>query len=399
MTGKLSEFARETEPYVLKLREELHRIPELRFEEEQTLAVVRREVDAAAAASPRKSKIEMREYRGGLVVDLTVDESAERWLLRADVDGLPVPEQTGLPYASIHPGRMHACGHDAHTAMLLGAFSLLVGQTIPTRNLRFVWQRAEENPITESGGAMLVREGVCEGVSRVYGLHVDANRKSGAFLSRSGAHMANSDRLQVQITCQGGHVARPHHGSNAADIAVDVCAALRGFGLRTLGPLEPISLVPAIVRAGTASNVRPDTAELWFAVRNFLDAERRQAFEKALVREIEQLVRRYADATVAVTPVRGHPSLINAAAEVEQVRRLLDAAGQETVEDDIRFGGEDFAWYLHARPGCFWFLGAETADSADHHAPRFNPDPAALWRGVHYWLILATAPAGARDGR
>ena len=110
-------------------------------------------------------------------------------------------------------------------------------------------------------------------------------------------------------------------------------------------------------------------------------------------------MRRYADATVAVTPVRGHPSLINAATEVEQVRRLLEAAGQETVEDDIRFGGEDFAWYLHARPGCFWFLGAETEDSADHHAPRFNPDPAAFWRGVHYWLILATAPAGGRGER
>src|SRR5262249_45344107 len=158
---------------------------------------------------------------------------------------------------------------------------------------------------------------------------------------------ANSDRLQVQIKCQGGHVARPHHGSNAVDIAVDICAALRGFGLRTLGPLEPISLVPAIVRAGTASNVRPDTAELWFAVGNFLDAERRQTFEKALVREIETLVRRYADATVTVTPVRGHPSLINTADEVTQVRRWLEAAGEETMEDEIRFGGEDFAWYLH----------------------------------------------------
>ena len=398
MTVKLSELAREAEPYVRRLREELHRIPELRFEEEQTLAVVRREVEARAAASRRDSAIELREYAGGLVVDLTVDPGAERWLLRADVDGLPVPEQTGLPYASIHPGRMHACGHDAHTAMLLGAFSLLVGPARPTRNLRFVWQRAEENPVTESGGAMLVREGVCDGVSRVYGLHVDANRRSGTLLSRSGAHMANSDRLQIRITCEGGHVARPHHGSNAADIAVDVCTALRGFGLRTLGPHETISLVPAIVRAGTASNVRPDTAELWFAVRNFLDPERREAFETALVREIEQVVRRYADATVAVTPVRGHPSLINTAAEVERVGRLLQAAGQETEEDDTRFGGEDFAWYLHVRPGCFWFLGAEGDGSADHHAPRFNPDPTVFWRGVRYWLVLGTAPADARGG-
>jgi amidohydrolase len=399
MTTQLLELAREAEPYVLKLREELHRIPELRFEEERTLAVVHREVEDRRAASSRLQNVEIREYQGGLVVDVTMHPAAERWLLRADIDGLPVPEQTGLPYSSTHPGRMHACGHDAHTAMLLGAFSLLVGPATPTRNLRFVWQRAEENPVTESGGAMLVREGVCEGVSRVYGLHVDANRTSGWFLSRSGAHMANSDRLQVHITCQGGHVARPHQGSNAADIAVDVCAALRGFGLRTLGPLEAVSLVPAIVRAGTASNVRPDTAELWFAVRNFLDAERRQVFEAALTREIEQVVRRYTDATVTVTPVRGHPSLINSPTEVERVRGLLHAGGLDTREDDIRFGGEDFAWYLRARPGCFWFLGAQGDGSGDHHAPRFNPDPTVFWHGVHYWLILAMAPAGLPDDR
>ena len=96
-----------------------------------------------------------------------------------------------------------------------------------------------------------------------------------------------------------------------------------------------------------------------------------------------------------MTPVRGHPSLINTATEVEQVGRLLRAEGLETVEDDMRFGGEDFAWYLQARPGCFWFLGAQGAGSADHHAPRFNPDPTVFWRGVHYWLILATAAAGA----
>ena len=118
---------------------------------------------------------------------MPVDPAQERWLFRADVDGLPVPEETGLPYASIHPGRMHTCGHDAHTAMLLGTFAALVGDVRPARNLRFVWQRAEENPVTESGGAMLVREGGCEGTSRVYGLHVDANAPSGQFVSRAGA--------------------------------------------------------------------------------------------------------------------------------------------------------------------------------------------------------------------
>jgi hippurate hydrolase len=397
MTSRsLAQVARQLEPYALRLREELHRIPELRFEEEKTLAVVRRELEArVGAAPPGVGRVEIRELGGGLVVDVTVDPAQERWLFRADVDGLPVPEETGLPYASIHPGRMHACGHDAHTAMLLGAFAALVGDVRPVRNLRFVWQRAEENPVTESGGAMLVREGACEGTSRVYGLHVDANAPSGRFVSRAGALMANSDRVRVEIKCRGGHVARPHHGSNAADIAIDVCAALRGFPLRTLGPLEPVSLVPAVVRAGTASNVRPDTAELWFAARNFLEPDARRRFHASLAAEIEQVVARYPDAAVTVTPIEGHPSLVNAPAEVERVRRLLRTSGEETDEGEIRFGGEDFAWYLRARPGCFWFLGAHRPSSADHHAPRFDPDPAVFWRGIHYWLILATAPPDA----
>jgi amidohydrolase len=190
-------------------------------------------------------------------------------------------------------------------------------------------------------------------------------------------------------------VARPHHGSNAADIAIDVGGALRGFPLRTLGPREPISLVPAVVRAGTASNVRPDTAELWFAARNFLEPDARRRFHARVAGEIEQVVARYPDAAVTVTPIEGHPSLVNAPAEVERVRRLLRTSGEQTDEGEMRFGGEDFAWYLRARPGCFWFLGAHRPSSADHHAPRFDPDPAVFWRGIHYWLILATAPQDA----
>jgi amidohydrolase len=388
----LEAAARDQETYVRAIREALHRIPELRFEEQETLALIRRELDRLAGAAP--GRLQIRELEGGLVADLdvepAVDPARERLLFRADVDGLPVPEGTGLPYASIHPGKMHACGHDAHAAMLLGALRALMREVQPAHHLRFVWQRAEENPITESGGAMLVREGVCDGVDRVYGLHVDANAPAGRFGCRPGPYMANSDRVRIEITCQGGHVARPHHGSNAADIAVDVCVTLRGFPLRVLGPLDPVSFVPAVVRAGSASNVRPDTAELWFAARNFLDAERRAWFHARLREEIEGVVRRYADAHVTVTSIEGHPSLVNTPGEVERVQARLRAHDQEVAEEDLRFGGEDFAWYLRARPGCFWFLGVHQAGSADHHAPRFNPDPAVFWRGVHYWLLLAT---------
>jgi metal-dependent amidase/aminoacylase/carboxypeptidase family protein len=152
-----------------------------------------------------------------------------------------------------------------------------------------------------------------------------------------------------------------------------------------------VSLVPAVLRAGTASNVRPHAAELWFSARNFLEPGARAAFHARLRQEVEAVGARYPDARLTVTAVEGHPSLVNTPAVVAGVAALLRGAGVVVAEDELRFGGEDFAWYLRARPGAFWFLGAHQPGTADHHAPRFNPDPRVFWRGVHFWLVLATA--------
>lgn len=260
----------------------------------------------------------------------------------------------------------------------------------PKHNFRFVWQRAEENPLTQSGGHKLVEEGVCAEISKAYGLHIWATGQPGVFLSRSGGFLANSDRLKIVVHCTGGHVAFPNHGSNAVDIGIDICQGLKGFDTRYLGPSEPCSLVPAIFQSGTGSNIRPSQAEIWFAVRNVLPLEARQQFHLALKRVVDHVVAGYPDATVQVKSIFGHPALINTPESFNEVSGLLRNAGESVEVHEQIMGGEDFAHYLNAVPGSFWLLGAYQEGCGDHHTPTFNPDESVFWKGVLFWLILAT---------
>lgn len=393
MTVDLKKLAESQQEWAVGVRRELHACPELRWEEGETLRIIRAYVDGIVAAAAVPWVVQVRELRGGLVVDITVDPTLERRLFRADVDALPIPEETGLPFASTN-GNSHACGHDMHAAMLLGFFRAMMEfpEVGPKHNLRLVWQRAEENPITPSGGNVLVNEeNVCEGIARAFGLHVWSDRQAGTFYSRPGAILANSDRFQVEIACKGGHVMEPQSGSNAIDVAVDIVCALRGFDRRYLGPMEPCSLVPAVFTAGSASNIRPDTARQWFAARNFLPEDRRTAFESAIRREVEAVVARYPDASGKVTYVRGHPSTINDDAAVEYVASLLMAAEQTYQQCEPDLGGEDFAHYLQKVPGAFVLLGAGSTDAHGHHTSKFNPSEDVMPLGVHYWLLLATS--------
>ncbi len=395
MTTHLISTAQAMQPYVVDIRRTLHRIPELRWQEERTLAFIRQQIEQIIRQTDKAIHPDIRLHiaRGGLWVDVTYNETWSRCLLRADVDALPIQEQTGLPFASQTDGLMHACGHDTHAAMLLGAFkAMLTSDRHPTRNLRFVFQRAEENPLTESGGAVLVEEGVLAGVSEAHALHIWSTSEAGLFLSRPGPAMANSDRLKIVIRCQGGHVAHPEQGVNAIDIGTDIQCALRGLDTRLLGPHEPVSLVPAIFQAGQASNTLPAEAELWFAVRNVLPPARRTAFHQALTQTIETIAARYADASVEVTPIYGHPALVNSPACYEAVKAQLESAEQRCAEIPLSMGGEDFAHYLEEQggvPGSIWFLGAWQAGTGGHHTPTFNPDEAVFWRGVLFWLLLS----------
>ncbi len=376
-------------------RRALHRIPEVRWEESQTLATIRSVAEALVSASPLRDKVEMGDWKGGLVIDVTAAPGAGRILFRADVDGLEIREDTGLPYASEHPGFMHACGHDMHAAMLLGALAAICRSAEPPgTNLRCVFQRAEENPVTQSGGACLVSEGVLQGVTEAHALHVWATSPLGRFESRPGAAFGNSDRLRILIETSGGHVATPGAGVNALDIVTDILIGLREYGEHTLGPKGSFSLAPAIVKAGTASNVRPATAEMWFAARNLLPPGERARFHEALTDRVHAIAARYRDPRLKVTVnvIRGHPMLENSVGPYERVRHTLERAGMTTAVGEPLLAGEDFAYYLEAQggvPGALWLLGANQPACGDLHTPKFNPDERALEYGVLFWLLLA----------
>ncbi|MCB1067475.1 MAG: amidohydrolase [Simkania sp.] len=382
----------EHQSFTAEMRHKLHEIPELQWEEEKTLALISSEIEKIMTSS--KVPIQLHQKEGGIYVDVDLDPHYQRLLFRADIDALPIEEQTGLSYSSIHPGIMHACGHDCHSAMLLGTLKALAsGKVTPLHNLRLVWQRAEEIGVVQSGGARLVEEGILEGISYCYGLHISSTEDYGTFISRPGYFMCQAGQLQVEIECSGGHVMRPEFGSNGIDIMMDIHMSLRGFELRKLGPNEIISFVPSISKAGTACNIRPGHAEMWYAVRNFLSPERLEEFIAAIKYRIELIVKSYPKAHLATfIYYPGYPPLINDPENYTFIKSLIQDAGMNTSTVPFLFSGEDFSYYLENRVGSYWCLGARKGERTDHHTATFNPDESVLWQGVAFWLLIATAP-------
>ncbi|MGE0198100.1 MAG: M20 family metallopeptidase [Simkaniaceae bacterium] len=384
-------LAQESQYYVAKMRHALHEIPELGWQEEKTIALIQNEIRKMAKTS--FVKMTSYEKKGGLYVDLDFHPDRSRILFRADIDALPIEEQTELPFTSKHPGQMHACGHDCHAAMLLGALKVLTsGAFIPYYNLRLVWQRAEEVGTLPSGGSKLVEEGVLEGVSYCYALHISSTEEYGTFISRPHYLMCQAGQLHIEITCSGGHVMRPELGSNAIDIMTEIHMVLRGYELRKLGPNEIISFVPSISKAGKACNIRPDHGEMSYAVRNFLPEERLDDFIASIRNRIELIIQSYPDAKLAhFVYYPGYPPLINDPHNTQFVKQILDTHFV-TRKIPYMFSGEDFSYYLQNRVGSYWLLGAKKAVQTGHHTAHFNPDEGVLWQGVAFWLLLSRIP-------
>ena len=376
--------------FTVEMRHKLHEIPELQWKEEKTLAFIENEIEKIL----KSSKIPMlfQKKEGGIYVDVNLSPEYKRLLFRADIDALPIEEQTGFSFSSKHEGIMHACGHDCHAAMLLGTLKALAeGLVSPFNNLRLVWQRAEEIDTAQSGGSRLVDEGILDGVSFCYGLHISSTEEYGTFISRPGYFMCQAGQLKIEIECSGGHVMRPEFGSNGIDIMTDIHTSLRGFELRKLGPNEIISFVPSISKAGTASNIRPGHAEMWYAVRNFLSEERIEEFIAAIKYRIELIVKSYPKARLATfTYYPGYPPLINDPENYTFIKSLINSAGMQTHTVPFLFSGEDFSYYLENRVGSYWCLGAKKGERTDHHTATFNPDESVLWQGIAFWLLIAT---------
>ena len=305
--------------------------------------------------------------------------------LRADMDALPIEEATSLPYASKTPGKMHACGHDGHTAMLLGAARYLSETRNFAGNAVVIFQPAEEGG---AGAAAMIKDGLLDrfGIEQVYGMHNGPGIPIGSFAIRPGPIMASTDAVDIRIEGRGGHAARPHTAIDSVMVGAQLVTALQSIVSRSVDPLESAVVSMCEFHAGNARNVIPQTAELKGTVRT-LTPEVRELVEQRL-REVVDGVARMTGAKIDLKFERGYPVVVNHAAQTDiAIRIARQVAGEGNVHEmPPLMGGEDFAYMLEQRPGAFIFCG--NGDGAGLHHPAYDFNDEAIVHGTSYWIKL-----------
>ena len=357
---------------IVRDRRELHRIPELGFQEYKTRDYLWARLQEIGLEPKAVGPT-------GIVADIAGTTAGKRFAVRADIDGLPLPEETGLPFSSEHPGVMHACGHDTHMAILLGLAQRLVNERDFGGQVRLLFQPAEERP---PGGALeLIKGGALEEVDEVYGLHIWANLPVGTVGLQSGPVMANADQFTIRIKGLGGHGSQPQATKDAVLIAAQIVVNLQTIVSRRVRPFDPVVISCGTIHGGHTFNIIAETAEITGTVRTFSTE-----VQKLIIDEIRKTASRTAalyDAKAELVYVKGYPALVN---HEEQTRRWEEKLRGvvEVTHPDPDMGGEDFAYYLQNKPGAFLFLGGAPANgkAAPHHSPHFLIDERALLLGV-----------------
>ena len=369
---------------VINTRRDLHRIPETAYTEKKTSAYVAEYLNREGL----EVHTEIATY--GVVALLKTGRPGPTLLLRADMDALPVTEDTGLSFASTHDGVMHACGHDAHVAMVLVAATVLnrIKEEL-NGTIKFLFQPAEEGP---GGAKPMIDAGVLENpkVDYAIGCHVWPEIPEGTIGVRSGAFMAAMDRFDIKIIGRGGHGAMPHMCVDALEVGTQVVSALQRISSRHMNPLEPAVVTVGMFHAGRAFNIIPGDAELSGTTRTF-NLDIWNSWEERL----EKVVRGVCESMGAEFELKfskGYPPTINNDSMAEVVRRCAQkvVGKDKVVEPELTMGGEDMSFFLEQSKGCFYALGVGRQEFTPVHNPRFdfNEDVLALGVETHCRIAL-----------
>jgi amidohydrolase len=372
------------QPDMAAWRRDLHAHPETAFEERRTADVVARLLESFGVAVDRGLA------KTGVVGTLKGERPhGPAIALRADMDALHIHEKNGFAHASAHPGRMHACGHDGHTAMLLGAARYLAETRNFAGTVHFIFQPAEEN---EGGARVMVEEGALERypVQAIYGMHNWPGLSAGQFAIRPGPMMAAFDIFEIAVQGRGAHAAMPHLGVDPVVAAAQIVGGLQTIASRTVNPLQGAVVSVTQIHGGDTWNVIPDEVVLRGTTRSF-DPAVRDLLEPA-IRRIAEGVCISLGAAMAMRYERRYPPTVNSAAETEvAAATAASLVGAENVRRDLlpSMGAEDFAWFLEQKPGAYiWIGNGAGPDQAMLHNPHYDFNDEILALGASYWARL-----------
>lgn len=381
----VKELAKEQESYVIQCRHYLHSHPELSTKEVNTTRFIKEELE--------KMGVEVQEFEGitGCVGTIKGDKPGKTVMLRADIDALPITENPGKSYCSLNPGVMHACGHDCHTSMLLGAAKILSAHRDEIHGtVKLIFQMAEE---IGRKSEEYVKRGALEGVDAIFGMHIWSAVPAGKVNFESGERMACSDRFTIKIHGKSSHGSAPHEGKDAIIAGAAAIQALQTIPSRINNPFNALVVTVGIFNGGTKENIIADQAELTGTVRAF-NREFRNSMPEVIKSVVEPVVKGYG-CSAEVDYYFGPSPQINDHEDLVQIAR--GAASKEMGEDALiplkkMTGAEDFSVYMETVPGVFGYLGCRNEEKgiiAAHHHPAFDVDEDVLYHGTGIYVQFA----------
>lgn len=369
--------------YLVKIRRNLHKRPEVQFELKNTCNLVKKELEKIGLV-PDESY-----GKSSVTALLEVKDSIKTIALRADMDALSITEISDKDYKSLNEGVMHACGHDGHTTMLLGAAKVLTENKDKLKcNIRFIFQASEEGP--ESGAKYMVEDGILDDVDTIFGMHLTNELDTGTAGASMGNAMASATRFSIEILGKGGHAGAPHKAIDAIAVAARVITDIQYLVSREINPFSPLVVNIGTINGGSISNAVADTVVLTGTIRTFSNDT-----TNYLRKRIDSIVKSAVEpcgGSYKVVFTGGLPPLINKRDvllnAIDSIENVIGESNFVTFEEG-KMGSEDFSYYLEKKPGCFVWLGSgndEKGMRIEHHNPRFDFDEDALVIGVKVFV-------------